>query len=172
MKTSTKSMLFALTILINTGCISSHEFHPIKNYDIGQPTTGSAPNLKLERFTIDKRYNKSLLVRISDTMVEHAPYSRWVIAPETLLSNFIRGAADQSETVGTLQVNILAIELRKDTKTAYFVADYTVTTKNKTIKKRVKLSQTIKEFTPELFAQSYREFAEKLIDDIKLNLAK
>jgi hypothetical protein len=172
MKTSTKSMLFALIILVTTGCISSREFHPVKNYDIGQPTIGSAPAFELKRFTIDKRYNKNLLVRTSDTTVEHAPYSRWVIAPEALLSNYIRGAATQEEPVGTLEVNILAIELREDTKTAYFVADYTLKTSDKTFKNRVEQSTTIKEFTPKLFAQAYREFADKLITDLKQNLTK
>ncbi|MCK5834921.1 MAG: hypothetical protein KAG98_04240 [Lentisphaeria bacterium] len=172
MKFFKQIILFSSIALIATSCISSNEFQPVENFDIGQPEVNSAPAFKLDEFTIDTRYNKQMYVRTSETTVDYAPYSHWVISPEILLRNFISGAANQQKTVGTLSVKVLAIELRQEDNTAYFVADYTLQTKGTAIVNRIVSTSKLTNFKPELFAKAYREFALKLLTDINSKLAK
>ena len=165
-------MLFCMTALLTVSCISSNDFQPIENYDIGQPEINSAPAFVLTDFTIDSRFTKMMFIRTSETTINYAPYSRWVLSPEQLLHNFIQGAADQNKKVGVLSVNILAVELRQNEKEAYFVAEYTLKTKNKTIANRVVSKTKILDFKPEQFAKAYRKFALELLTDLKVKLAK
>lgn len=172
MKTLRTTLLFGIIALVTASCISTNDFQPVENFDIGQPEVNSGPAFYMEDFTIDSRFSKLMFIRTSETTVDYAPYSRWVLSPEQLMQNFIHGASDQNKKVGTLTVNILAVELREKDNTAYFVAEYTLKMKEKIIVQRVASTTTISSFKPELFAKAYRDFTVHLLTDIKLKLFK
>ena len=172
MKNFKEMILLTLIALSTTGCLSSNDFHPVKNFDIGQPEISSAPAFELTDFTIDSRYSESMFIRTSETTVDYAPYSHWVLSPEELLQNFILGASDQKQQQGKLSVNILAIELKQAENKAYFVADYTLTLKERTLTNRVISTTSISSFNPELFAKAYRKFAVKLLAELKQKISQ
>jgi len=172
MKKLRKTMFLTVLAVIMQGCISSNTFQPVKLFDIGQPEARTAPAFQLTSFTIDPRYSKDMFVRTSETTVDYAPYSNWILSPELLLQNFIAGAADEKDPAGELSVNILAIELIKSEKRAYFAAEYTLVINGKLITKRVVSSEEVSTFSPKLFAEAYRTFALKLLADINLTNSK
>ncbi len=162
-----KMSMWVVMGLAMSGCLSSREFRAVKHFDIGQVELGSVAAYELGDFTIDSRYGEKMFVRTDAKEVSYASYHRWVVSPDKMLKDFIKLATKPGGSAGELSVNILAIEFNQKNNETYFVADYQLKKKGVTKENRVVFSTTTKSFDPSLFADAFRQFAEKLLGELE-----
>ncbi|HJO93043.1 MAG TPA: hypothetical protein QF753_06565 [Victivallales bacterium] len=168
-------ILFSFIFIISlSSCFNIPTNKPVNTFDLGIPKTIYLKGIDIGfvDFLNDSDTKHKMLYRVGKNRVEYDPFNKWSVAPDRLLSNYLKAsfstksaspkniALNLTGSVYSFQIDLITRQVRLGVK-------YRIRSKGKFVKeyKEIIITKYTQE-TPVGFAEAMTKNAEKLVNTI------
>jgi ABC-type uncharacterized transport system auxiliary subunit len=89
--------MLALLPLLLAGCLFSGDtYHPVRFFDLGEPSATMMTNLQVGNFSVSGPYRHKMVFRTAEHELLVDEYNQWAQTPSALLTRYLRQAFSKS----------------------------------------------------------------------------